>query len=335
MIATPTPQQRVCAFCLKTCEKQAEPMVCGQCARRCYCSKSCQKQDWKCNSIGQGHKKWCSLGTGEEGVDWEVRFISKNKGLGIVALRDLPPGFKIIVEKALTQEEARGKKAVMDLMPHGASLQEKWDLNCFDTNSAFQVLCVKISRVNHSCNANSCHYYHNSTGVKVLYAMKHICAGDEITLDYLSLHDTSDRSTNAFRNTILQDKWDIKCTPDCICLNDHVRKLLKEARELQVSFQAAVAWGDGKRAFYLVKQQRNILLELDIPQYSLVWGIWTYNAFQIGISRRQNVKEARNILKCHFELFTAAQAPGLPDDMEYSVFIDKPHTHENYLKSLT
>lgn len=51
---------------------------------------------------GQRHKLWCGRHDyGEEDVDWEVVPVP-NKGLGIVAKRFLPAGFRIIVEPVFT-----------------------------------------------------------------------------------------------------------------------------------------------------------------------------------------------------------------------------------------
>ena len=85
---------RHCALCL---DPLTDPLCCGQCHKRAYCTKECQKKNWKAGGSGQGHKTWCAVGAGEEGVDWKVRHISEQKGLGLVALRTLPEGFRIMV----------------------------------------------------------------------------------------------------------------------------------------------------------------------------------------------------------------------------------------------
>lgn len=81
--------ERTCACCLSGL---ATTLQCGGCNARAYCSKQCQTQDWK-----QGHKRWCALRAGEEGVHWEVRYVSPEMGRGVFALRPLPEGFRIMV----------------------------------------------------------------------------------------------------------------------------------------------------------------------------------------------------------------------------------------------
>jgi len=78
--------------------------LCGGCKKRAYCSKECQTADWSIKGNGQRHKNWCGIHEyGEEDLDWEVVPVPNNyKGLGIVAKRLLPAGFRIIVEPAFT-----------------------------------------------------------------------------------------------------------------------------------------------------------------------------------------------------------------------------------------
>jgi len=90
-------QVRHCAFCLKEIGGLLIKK-CGGCKRRAYCSKECQTADWSVTGSGQRHKNWCSrYEYGEEDIDWEVIPV-ENKGLGVVAKRHLPVGYRIIVE---------------------------------------------------------------------------------------------------------------------------------------------------------------------------------------------------------------------------------------------
>lgn len=60
------------------------------------------------NSIGelQGHKSWCGLPYGEEDLDWSLTEFH-GKGLGVMAKRLIPLGYRIMVDKA--QHEFAGK----------------------------------------------------------------------------------------------------------------------------------------------------------------------------------------------------------------------------------
>lgn len=75
--------------------------------KRAYCSKECQQKDWSITGPGQRHNKWCGIHEcGEEDVDWKVVPVQKNiKGLGIVAKKFFPTGYKIMVEAIFCKPE--------------------------------------------------------------------------------------------------------------------------------------------------------------------------------------------------------------------------------------
>jgi len=137
---------------------------CGKCQKRAFCSKECQVTDWSPKkNHGQGHKRWCGVDCGEEDVDWNVTPIP-GKGLGIFALRDIPKAYKVIVEAGVDKDHP----GVADLMPHNGSLEDKYDLNkfgCIVGDDMEKVLCLRMSRVNHSCTPNADHFYEKSDKV--------------------------------------------------------------------------------------------------------------------------------------------------------------------------
>jgi len=89
---------RHCAFCLTEITGEAIK-TCGKCHKRAYCSKACQRVDWSPNKKqkGQGHRTWCGTDYGEEDLNWKVSPVS-GKGLGIIALQDIPKAYPILVE---------------------------------------------------------------------------------------------------------------------------------------------------------------------------------------------------------------------------------------------
>lgn len=177
-MATATCQIRHCAYCL--CPVDAKSVkLCGKCVRRAYCSKTCQTLDWKdmptpSEQRGQRHKDWCGISVGEEDLDWKVVAV-EGKGLGIVALRNIPAKYRIMVEAGQIGPSCHPK--AQELMPHGGTLQEKFILNelgCAEEDDENSVLCVRIARVNHSCDPNAVHFYDNRLKVKVNLSMNNI-----------------------------------------------------------------------------------------------------------------------------------------------------------------
>jgi len=156
---------RHCGFCLKEITGEAIK-ICGKCHKRAYCSRECQVTDWSPKKKGQGHKNWCELDCGEEDLDWSVTAIP-GKGLGIVALRDMPAAYKIIVEAAVDKDHP----GVADLMPQDGSLDRKYHLNrrqtwgVDDNGAPIVVVCLRTSRANHSCAPNASSFYDKSVKV--------------------------------------------------------------------------------------------------------------------------------------------------------------------------
>jgi len=157
--------KRHCAFCLTEITGEAIKK-CGKCHKRAYCSRKCQSKDWTPNKKGQGHKNWCGTDCGEEDIDWMVTPIP-GKGLGLVALRDIPAAYPIIVEPVVDKTHP----GVADLMPRNGSLDDKYDLNMYgagedDNADERVVVSLRMSRVNHSCAPNADSFYDQYAKVK-------------------------------------------------------------------------------------------------------------------------------------------------------------------------
>lgn len=80
-----------CAYCYTTA---VHLLKCGKCKKRLFCSKECQRQDWKV-----GHRVYCGK-SGELGFDFEIRQVH-GFGLGVFALQSFQKNDKIMVERPL------------------------------------------------------------------------------------------------------------------------------------------------------------------------------------------------------------------------------------------
>jgi len=92
------------------------------------------------------------------------------KGLGIVALQYIPAAYRIIVEGGVEKTHPR----VVELLPHNGSLLDaKYDLNRVgcgiddEDHDELSILCLQISRMNHSFAINASHYYDSSVKVRL------------------------------------------------------------------------------------------------------------------------------------------------------------------------
>jgi len=134
-----------------------------------------------------------------------------DKGAGLVALVDIQPGTLLISEPAIlrvtlingdlssgaskdvnrqfSSMESEDRKLVMSLANNYTDYTNEV-LAIFKTNamtiSPMEAgLYPWVCRANHSCSPN-CNYYHNSDlGLQQLFCVRHIRAGEEITVSYL------------------------------------------------------------------------------------------------------------------------------------------------------
>jgi hypothetical protein len=125
----------------------------------------------------------------------------------------IEPYTRILIDR--WYESPDGHPGILDLMPAGGSLDEKFSLNRLGVRDLNKtgVLCPRISRVNHACLANSHHFTDMLTKTKILYSTSRIWPGDEICVSYSICHDP-------IRMFPLEDnplsKWGFNCDPDCL-----------------------------------------------------------------------------------------------------------------------
>ena len=224
---------RHCALCLQIC---AELYLCNGCSKRAYCSFQCQAQDWPRFGKGQGHVDWCKLDCCEEDIDWQVKPIP-GKGLGVVAIKNIAAGRRIMVEHAYT--DAGAHPAIKDLSPAKAGLREKFDWNCTGSPYTSQrYVSLRRSRVNHACQANAVSAFCGATIVSIVLSEREIQTGEEICFNYhpdpilLEPHNV-DISSNAMieqgvKRYLLQ-AWGITCPADCFCKSKRANDLIRKA----------------------------------------------------------------------------------------------------------
>ena len=217
-----------CAYCYKEASSSSSSNSnvktvfpkCGQCKTRVFCSRDCQKLDWKL-----GHKIYCGK-AGQEGIDFEIREAG-DKGYGVFALRDFFKNEKILVERPILQKPYptpescamaalptnAARERVRQLLPHDGTLYEKAernDMSCGDNGE--RGLFLIMSKVNHDCIGNSCHYYLPNRKVKLLVATRSIAKGEEITFCY-----TGEKATAEQRAWNLRVSYQFACTcPLCV-----------------------------------------------------------------------------------------------------------------------
>ncbi|CAM9227518.1 unnamed protein product, partial [Heterosigma akashiwo] len=266
---------------------KTETKLCAGCRRRAYCSRVCQRRDWK--TAGQKHKFWCKLECGEEDLDWAVTHVP-GRGLGLQAKHDLPVGFRILVDAEY--DRADGHNGISDLMPNDGDLKAKFDLNCLSVGGRDgSVVCVRLSRANHDCFPNACHYSDNELGVKVLFAVRPISAGDEICIDYVAWNDPATPMDPMMRQNILKTKWGIECDYMCVCMHPTLTKLVSDAAELDKQIDDYTARCEPRRALSCVRELFKI--HDAIASNKITRCRTHYNAFQASVMTRSTHRSAK------------------------------------------
>lgn len=262
---------------------------------------------------------WCKYRYGEEGIDWEVRHISTEKGKGVVALKDIPKGTKIMVEKLYSSPNAH--PAIADLEPSGGTLEQKFALNALGSAEDGIHVCLKFSRVNHSCGANSFYNFLRlpTKTVIALVARQDIKAGEEITICYTNWdHPIAGRKSLESHKELLQRKWKIVCPPSCPCNNPAVDAKLDsfiKTNEEMIAYKNA---GDYATACSIAVR---MIEELEagnhfnalIEAYTLVPG------YLVHLKNRDHDREMQYVLRCETLLLQTECEESLPQcrNMKY------------------
>jgi hypothetical protein len=224
-----------CSFCYLNGE---ELKKCSKCHKRKFCSLKCQKEDWKY------HKFFC-CNIGEENYDWEIK-TTKEKGLGVFALRDFNKFERLMFERVLFE-----KKALMDLLVFKQSLTKNdfpffkseenafFSLSCdvyddeedssigktllqtlsiFQRNSfgngigdlntqGFSFICINTAKINHSCLPNVFIWLSSEVSKTIVTSChRDIKKGEEILISYCS-----DFLLKNERQDIFLEKFKFEC----------------------------------------------------------------------------------------------------------------------------
>jgi hypothetical protein len=233
----------MCSFCYAPLQA---PLRCGGCRKHPYCSKQCQRRDWK------QHKNWCGR-TAEIGVDFELRNAGGGKGLGYFALRDFAVGEKVLVERPVIRiagcgimRDARSLQSQFEVLP-AATQAAILDLHTTQRTSAQKTMIANIvncavfehfysnafhfdsfeggeqsgggmpihgSRFNHACIPNCTRYYCSDQDMMVFSVSNSIKAGSEMTISYSDL-TTFGMGLEQYQ-VYLMNGWGFHCScPTC------------------------------------------------------------------------------------------------------------------------
>jgi hypothetical protein len=284
-----------CAFCYAPAKK---PLLCGQCHKRRYCSKDCQRSDWKEAS----HKHFCRK-AGEIGIDYDVRPTEDGRGLGVFARRSFKKNEMIMAERPIIkvndgtfhnnslpnwdQVPPSARPAIRALLPIDGSIQQKLETNgmaCTDISDHVQEtgLFVTMSRVNHSCLGNTQHTYTENRRAKILVASRDIEEGEEITFSYQPSKKTDERKA------ILLVNYGFVCQCAACTTNPEIEAMLMRSMELDKEIMQCGSMGQIDLAIRKGKALLQIYDELNVSSW--LYQRTYYDLFQVAIKKRKYLK---------------------------------------------
>ena len=295
--------------------------------RRAYCSKECQMRDWKAVNGGQGHKNWCKLKCGEEGLDWEVVEIP-SKGLGLRAISSIPCLSRIMVDGLRAMDDP----VLQTLEPKDGTFAQKFELNCLggDTYDENSYICARISRANHNCNPNAAHYLDNTAKAKVLYAERDIQPDEEICISYTNFTDCSASMTPEEARFILAIKWKIQCSPDCYCYQPDIVEAAERAKYLDEQIQIVASTSPNTtKALKLIRELLSIHEKISSSQVSRMRTF--YDGFQIAIMKRDTLSAATSFIQAAYDIKSHILSPKSEEVKTMETYLENPSSHRNYL----
>jgi len=237
----------ICIICSKTRAR----FECGRCHSVDYCSKECQKKDWK------RHKKLCAPVVFKE-ID--------HRGRGLVATKDIKMGDHIFDEELLfgmavghrtldkTYVEGSILSQILDHHPSSEGEKEAltfWMhlvrdypklriLDTFIDDSNEILFDIKffpsIFRFGHKCSPNAAinkvpwRRINGDGDLREIRAIKDIKKGEEVTINYLFTFPQCKVRYYYLRKEARKEelvKWDVECDCNC-CVLDEEEEIIQE-----------------------------------------------------------------------------------------------------------
>lgn len=284
---------------------------------------------------GQGHKVWCDQACGEEGIHWAVQQISEEKGKGLIALRNLPKGYKIMAERAVTLDKIEEfKEQIAQLAPKHATLEAKWQLNAMrkSPTSLDGILCLRMSRANHSCAENAEHtlatFKCNTVDVHILNALRDIRQGEEICISYTVWTDPSQSMTAEEHRLILSRKWGIYCLPSCRCYDTNLHAVVNQARYLESKYRQYLKSKNAHGALQVAKELISLHEQNDSSFVTIMRNL--DDAFRVAILCKELQPQAEEFIRQQHVLEVMVGGEECDDAQSTKLFLDCPECHPNW-----
>ena len=205
-----------------------------------------------------------------------------------------------------------------DLGPEGDTLQQKFTKNTFMganmESGGPKAVALRIARVNHCCQPNAATIYDDTARVAILFALKDIQPGEEISISYYShlfalgsvrLSSSSPKWSlgkefNYLKNRILSG-YGITCPASCSCNDPTIRALIHEARQLDRTVMTLAGQFKSKKALEAGEKLLEIYGRLNVS-----WcypGLTYFLLFRVAVQRSELLPKAKHYILSAAEIF--------------------------------
>jgi len=209
-------------------------------------------------------------------------------------------------------------------------------------------ICLRNSRVNHACKPNASLILDKTAHVQILFALKDIQPGEEITCCYyypffFSLLSDLDFPWTNLDLSIEEELKYIKnkmfdkpahgvvcCPPDCSCFDPTIWALVGEGRRAHSEIMDLDRQLKTGEALVAGEKLLNIHRRLNIFWEAL--GQTYFLLFEVAVQRSEFLPRAMEYLGSAAELFRKICPYSEERTKKFEKLIEHPETHRNYLK---
>lgn len=316
---------KLCMLCLTEigCKR------CGKCSERVYCSKSCQCLDWKF------HKLTCSdkVKIQETEACGKGVYAKQDFRVGDELIRESPlfvfPCFQVSGTEAevcdcefqkLNVEMKRVMLQLANVHPDQSELMGIIKTNGIPLGADSEQggIFARTSRINHACKPNARYIWRPDIGKELVFAIRPIAKGDEITVCYLAEY-----ACKKTRQKMLQKRFNFTCRcPTCEYTSElhtiEQDEMLPEIQKLyeQIPIKVNMGWNG---PFEALKMSERILslkkkANLDTPvdmEHSY------YDAYQMA-RECGNEAKAKKYLSNAYECAKLCEGKDSPQVLKYA-----------------
>ena len=236
---------------------------------------------------------------------------------------------------------------IKNLGPEDGTLTKKFHSNTFMGGSLHgpSSVALRIARVNHACQPNTSFTYDETARVAVLFALKEIQPGEELTscyysqlfrlsstilTPYMSPEWSITEELNFVKNELFKfPSLGIVCPADCPCFDPAMLVLIQEGRQLHASVMSLACELKIEEALAVGDKLLDTHRRLNICWVYL--GITMFDLFQIAIQKSEFLPRAKEYLRLAAELFGKISPYSGEYTRRVEMLLEHPETGPNYM----